>query len=66
MCYNKTVERETTRKEGKTMKTWYTVELGAMVQEKTFDTYEGAEIFAMGLAVTTGKQWHVEKNFGWC
>ena len=48
------------------MKTWYTVELGAMVQEKTFDTYVGAEMFAMCLAVTTGKQWHVEKNFGWC
>lgn len=47
------------------MISWYTVNLGAMVQEKTFDTYEGAEFFALGLAVTTGEHWHVEKVFGW-
>ena len=48
------------------MKTWYTVTYGAITHEKTFDTYEGAEMFAMGLALATGKVWKVEKAFGWC
>lgn len=46
------------------MDAWYTVNLGAMVQEQTFDTYEGAEMFALCLAVTTGELWHVELAVG--
>lgn len=46
------------------MTNWYIVKRGAAVQEQTFDTYEGAEFFAMGLAVTTGEHWNVEKVFG--
>jgi hypothetical protein len=42
------------------MDTWYTVNYGAMVAEKTFDTYEDAEIYALALAVTTGNHWHVQ------
>lgn len=47
------------------MKTWYTVNHGAITHEKTFDTYEGAEMFAMGLALITGKLWHTELVMGW-
>ena len=47
------------------MKIWYTVNFGAAVQETTFDTYEDAEMLALGLAVTTGELWKVEKVCGW-
>lgn len=46
------------------MASWYTVNCGAMVQEQTFDTYEDAEVFALGLAVTTGEVWHVKLVVG--
>ncbi len=60
ICYNDYSKKQ----EVTTMDAWYTVNLGAMVQEQTFDTYEGAEMFALGLAVTTGELWHVELAVG--
>lgn len=60
ICYNDYSKKQ----EVTTMDTWYTVNLGAMVQEQTFNTYEDAEMFALGLAVTTGELWHVELAVG--
>lgn len=46
------------------MATWYIVKRGAETLEKTFDTYEGAEILALGMALVTGEQWNVELAYG--
>lgn len=46
------------------MARWYTVKRGAEVREQYFDTYEGAEMYALGLALVTGEHWNVELVFG--
>lgn len=47
------------------MTTWYIVKRGAAIMEQTFDTYEGAEMMALGLALATSEFWTVEKVIGW-
>ena len=47
------------------MTTWYIVKRGAEILENTFDTYEGAEMMALAMAVATGEHWHTEKVIGW-
>lgn len=47
------------------MKTWYTVNRGANTYEKTFKTYEEAEMMALALAVATGENWRVKMVVGW-
>lgn len=47
------------------MKTWYTVNRGVNTYEKTFKTYEEAEMMALALAVATGENWRVKMVVGW-
>lgn len=47
------------------MTNWYTLNYGAMVHEKTFNTEYEAEMFALALAVTTGYHWNVKQVCGW-
>lgn len=47
------------------MSKWYTVNCGVITLEKTFDTYEEAELMALAMAVTDRRVWHVEMVIGW-
>lgn len=46
------------------MATWYSVERGAETLEKTFDTYEEAELMALAMAVVNGEIWHANFTCG--
>ena len=49
----------------KKMAVWYTVNYGAIVMEKVFDTMEDAEREAHKQTCLTGHKWHAEKVVGW-
>ena len=66
MIYFNHGKGRTYRKKGETtMKTWYTVNRGVNTYEKTFKTYEEAEMMALALAVATGENWRVKMVAGW-
>lgn len=47
------------------MTAWYTVERGFITCEKTFDSFEEAELYAIAMSATTGDMWHVKFNYGY-
>jgi len=47
------------------MSKWYTVNHGAITLDKTFDTYEEAELMALAMAGIDHRVWHVEMVIGW-